>query len=214
MATVRTASDDLREIIMGAQDNLTNVLAVVLGVAIGSGETSTVALAGLSAGLAEAISMGGVLYNATKAERDLAIRAGRSFGKRPVRAGVVTALAALLLTGCVVADPPAVAAPPRAPAPQVEVAPPSPGPAYVWVPGHWVWRRRAYVWVPGYWAVPTAPGYVWVPGHWAARGAGYVWIEGRWRARESEDCQPGTHETWDPDRAGLRRCSSLVEQLC
>ncbi|HZD17950.1 MAG TPA: VIT1/CCC1 transporter family protein [Actinomycetota bacterium] len=51
---------DLREIVMGAQDNLTTVLAVVLGVAIGSGDASTVALAGLAAGLAEAISMGGV----------------------------------------------------------------------------------------------------------------------------------------------------------
>jgi VIT1/CCC1 family predicted Fe2+/Mn2+ transporter len=96
MRAYRTATDDLREIIMGAQDNLTNVLAVVLGVAIGSGETSTVALAGVSAGLAEAISMGGVLYNATKAERDLAIRAGETFDKRPARAGVVTALAALV----------------------------------------------------------------------------------------------------------------------
>jgi VIT1/CCC1 family predicted Fe2+/Mn2+ transporter len=95
MAALRMATGDLREIIMGAQDNLTNVLAVVLGVAIGSGETSTVALAGVSAGIAEAISMGGVLYNATKAERDLAIRTGGSFDKRPVRAGLVTALAAL-----------------------------------------------------------------------------------------------------------------------
>jgi VIT1/CCC1 family predicted Fe2+/Mn2+ transporter len=88
--------DDLREIVMGAQDNLTNVLAVVLGVAIGSGRASTVALAGVSAGLAEAISMGGVLYNATKAERDLARAAGSPFGKRPGRAAVVTFLAALV----------------------------------------------------------------------------------------------------------------------
>jgi VIT1/CCC1 family predicted Fe2+/Mn2+ transporter len=90
------ATDDLREIIMGAQDNLTNVLAVVLGVAIGSGEASAVALAGLSAGVAEAISMGGVLYNATKAERDLARGDGIPFRKRPVRAAVVTFVAALV----------------------------------------------------------------------------------------------------------------------
>jgi VIT1/CCC1 family predicted Fe2+/Mn2+ transporter len=89
-------SNDLREIIMGAQDNLTNVLAVVLGVAIGSGDASTVALAGVSAGIAEAISMGGVLFNATKTERDLARTSGAPFAKRPRRAAIVTFLAALV----------------------------------------------------------------------------------------------------------------------
>jgi len=61
----------LREVILGAQDNLTNVLATVLGVAIGSGKVSMVALAGMSSGVAEAISMGGVLYTSTRAELDL-----------------------------------------------------------------------------------------------------------------------------------------------
>jgi VIT1/CCC1 family predicted Fe2+/Mn2+ transporter len=82
---------DLREIVMGTQDNLTNVLAVVLGVAIGSGDVKTVALAGLASGLAEAISMGGVLYTATRAERDV----GRAV-TQPGRAAVVTFLAALV----------------------------------------------------------------------------------------------------------------------
>lgn len=86
----------LREIVMGAQDNLTNVLAVVLGVAIGSGDVSTVALAGLAAGIAEAISMGGVLYTATKAERDLASAAGAPSARHPVGAAVATFLAALV----------------------------------------------------------------------------------------------------------------------
>jgi VIT1/CCC1 family predicted Fe2+/Mn2+ transporter len=92
----RPGAASLREVIMGAQDNLTNVLAVVLGVAIGSGEVSTVALAGLAAGVAEAISMGGVLYTATKAERDLATSTGRAFPKRPGRAAATTFLAALV----------------------------------------------------------------------------------------------------------------------
>lgn len=86
----------MREVVMGAQDNLTNVLAVVLGVAIGSGDVSTVALAGLAAGVAEAISMGGVLYTATRAERDLAAAAGQAFARRPVRAAVTTFAAALV----------------------------------------------------------------------------------------------------------------------
>jgi len=92
----RAGTDQMREIVMGAQDNLTNVLAVVLGVAIGSGEVATVALAGLAAGLAEAISMGGVLYTATKAERDLASSTGAPFAKRPVSAATTTFCAALV----------------------------------------------------------------------------------------------------------------------
>lgn len=94
------AERNLREILMGAQDNLTNVLAIVLGVALGSGEVRTVALAGMAAGLAEAISMGGVLYTSTTAERDLARRAGSSAGvigrSSAAKAGVVTFLAAVV----------------------------------------------------------------------------------------------------------------------
>ena len=52
---------------MGAQDNLTNVLAVMLGVSIGSGRSDLVALACISAAVAEAVSMGGVLYSSTRA---------------------------------------------------------------------------------------------------------------------------------------------------
>jgi VIT1/CCC1 family predicted Fe2+/Mn2+ transporter len=96
----------LRETLMGAQDNLTNVLAVVLGVAVGSARTDLVALAGLAAALAEAISMGGVLYTATSAELDLDARAAaeaetaevRGARRRlvPIQAAAVTFGSALL----------------------------------------------------------------------------------------------------------------------
>src|SRR3990170_4824889 len=96
----------LREILMGAQDNLTNVLAVVLGVAVGSGRSDLIALAGLAAALAEAISMGGVLYTSVSAELDLDSRAGagRTGGPGlalrprlgPLQAAAVTFGAALL----------------------------------------------------------------------------------------------------------------------
>ena len=92
----RLGAGHLREIVMGSQDNLTNVLAVVLGVAIGSGEVSTVALAGLAAGLAEAISMGGVLYTVTKAERDLITSRGGTFAQNPSSAAAATFAAALV----------------------------------------------------------------------------------------------------------------------
>lgn len=84
----------VHEVLMGAQDNLTNVLAVVLGVTIGSGRADFVALAGLSAGIAEAVSMGGVLYNATRAEQRMQVREGLppdATGTRlaPVWSGIV-----------------------------------------------------------------------------------------------------------------------------
>lgn len=86
---------------MGAQDNLTNVLAVVLGVAVGAGRADLVALAGTSAALAEAISMGGVLYSATRAS-DLHLVRGRDDTPvqpahlQPMASGLVTFVAALL----------------------------------------------------------------------------------------------------------------------
>jgi VIT1/CCC1 family predicted Fe2+/Mn2+ transporter len=100
----KAGASSLREIILGAQDNLINVLATVLGVAIGSGRTEMVALAGLASGIAEAISMGGVLYTSTCAERDLRLRAGHEGPDRvsvtelksPLRAAVVTFAAALV----------------------------------------------------------------------------------------------------------------------
>jgi len=95
----------LREILMGAQDNLTNVLAVVLGVAIGAGRADLVALAGLSAAVAESVSMGGVLYSSTRAEagfddlgeaQAVSPAGVRGVALGPAASGVVTALAALL----------------------------------------------------------------------------------------------------------------------
>ena len=91
---------------------------------------------------------------------------------RALRSSVIALFVGVLMSGCIVAEPPppvVAGPPPAAPPPQVEVAPPPPGPAYVWVPGHWAWRRGGYVWVPGHYAVPAQPGYVWVAPHWAPR---------------------------------------------
>jgi hypothetical protein len=98
----------------------------------------------------------------------------------------VAIVAALLMAGCVVASPPprrVVVTPPPAPALPAEAIPPSPGPGYVWVAGHWAWTGNGYAWQPGFRAVLAQPGYVWVPGHWQPRRGGFVWIGGHWRAR-------------------------------
>jgi predicted membrane protein (TIGR00267 family) len=92
----------VREILMGAQDNLTNVLAVMLGVSIGSGRADLVALAGMSAAVAESVSMGGVLYSSTRAENVLdahgetAANDTHRVGLTPMWSGFVTFVAALL----------------------------------------------------------------------------------------------------------------------
>jgi hypothetical protein len=101
-----------------------------------------------------------------------------------------------LLAGCVVYErqPVAVAPPPGAPrsaevvvtqpyAPpplQVEVIPPQPNVAFVWIPGCWDWRGH-WVWIEGRWAPPPRPHAVWVTGRWARRHNGYVWVAGHWR---------------------------------
>jgi VIT1/CCC1 family predicted Fe2+/Mn2+ transporter len=87
----------VREILMGAQDNLTNVLAVMLGVAIGAGRSELVALAGVSAAIAEAVSMGGVLYSSTRAEARAARKSGGAApaGLTPARSGTLCFAAAI-----------------------------------------------------------------------------------------------------------------------
>jgi VIT1/CCC1 family predicted Fe2+/Mn2+ transporter len=86
----------VREVLMGAQDNLTNVLAVVLGVTIGAGRADLVALAGTAAAVAESISMGGVLYTSTRAERDLDSRDHPGTGAEPANPRLGPAGAALV----------------------------------------------------------------------------------------------------------------------
>jgi VIT1/CCC1 family predicted Fe2+/Mn2+ transporter len=58
--------------ILGGQDGLVNVLGLVLGMSVATGDARVVVTAGLAALLAESIAMAGVAYTATGAERQLA----------------------------------------------------------------------------------------------------------------------------------------------
>jgi VIT1/CCC1 family predicted Fe2+/Mn2+ transporter len=77
------------------------ILAVMLGVSIGAGRSDLVVLAGLSAAVAEAVSMGGVLYSSTRAgnnhdrrvQGDLVEGGGRL---TPSQSGFTTLVAALI----------------------------------------------------------------------------------------------------------------------
>ncbi|HEX2754885.1 MAG TPA: VIT1/CCC1 transporter family protein [Candidatus Limnocylindrales bacterium] len=59
----------IRDIILGGQDGLVNVLGLVLGMAVATGSARVVITAGLAAMLAESIAMAGVAFTSTGAER-------------------------------------------------------------------------------------------------------------------------------------------------
>lgn len=59
----------IRDIILGTQDGLVNVLGLVLGVASATNNVLIVLVAGIAATFAETISMGAVAYTSTKAEK-------------------------------------------------------------------------------------------------------------------------------------------------
>ena len=84
--------------------------------------------------------------------------------------------------GVVVAPGVVVVAQPPPPA-QVEVAPPVPGPGYVWLPGYWNWNGAAYVWYPGRYEVRPAGATVWISAAWVARGGRWVFRPGHWAYR-------------------------------
>ncbi len=95
------------------------------------------------------------------------------------------------------------AAPPPRPAPAPAAypsnAPPDPRyetPAgrsgYVWVRGHYEWRRGAYVWKRGHWKKARANS-LWVAGHWELRGNRYVWVAGKWGAGKAK-IRPGVRD--------------------
>ncbi|MBP1704896.1 MAG: hypothetical protein H6Q36_635 [Chloroflexi bacterium] len=60
----------IRDVILGGQDGLVNVLGLVLGMAAATSDTRLVITAGLAAMFAEGIAMGGVAFTASGAERD------------------------------------------------------------------------------------------------------------------------------------------------
>src|SRR3989344_5832010 len=65
-----SAGYNLRDIILGGQDGLVNVLGVILAVATAVSDVRVVLIAGLAATFAESISMAAVAYTSTKAARD------------------------------------------------------------------------------------------------------------------------------------------------
>jgi predicted membrane protein (TIGR00267 family) len=60
----------LRDVILGGQDGLVNILGIILGVIAGGGSKTVLLAAGFAAAITESISMGAVGYTSSVAERD------------------------------------------------------------------------------------------------------------------------------------------------
>ena len=90
----------------------------------------------------------------------------------------VRGLLAGLALGTLMALPALAQAPTAPPPPQVEKPPPSPGPQFVWIAGHWAWQGGRWAWV----ARPLGGGAGRVdPGRYQQTPQGWVYVEGRWR---------------------------------
>src|SRR2546421_11051731 len=63
-------SNWLRDVILGGQDGLVNILGIILGVIAGGGSDTVLLAAGFAAAITESISMGAVGYTSSVSERD------------------------------------------------------------------------------------------------------------------------------------------------
>jgi VIT1/CCC1 family predicted Fe2+/Mn2+ transporter len=66
----RAKANWLRDVILGGQDGLVNILGIVLGVIAAGGSRTVLLGAGFAAAITESISMGAVGYTSTLADRD------------------------------------------------------------------------------------------------------------------------------------------------
>lgn len=80
-------AENFRDIILGSQDGLVNVLGIVLGVgtvALATNNVRIVLVAGLAATFAESFSMAAVAYTSSKAERDHFLREHQEAGREHI----------------------------------------------------------------------------------------------------------------------------------
>lgn len=68
-AELHAATSNLRDIILGGQDGLVNVLGIVLGLAVASQDLRIILAGGLAATFAESVSMAAVAYTSKRAEQ-------------------------------------------------------------------------------------------------------------------------------------------------
>ena len=96
----------VRDVILGGQDGLVNVLGLVLGMAAATSDARVVVTAGLAALLAESIAMAGVAFTSSGAERQLvrANEAGIQQERARLRTEIATRRRSRLVDGGLAAD--------------------------------------------------------------------------------------------------------------
>src|SRR5437879_11226902 len=62
--------NSLRDVILGGQDGLVNMLGIALGVVAAGGSNHVLVVTGIAAAITESISMGAVAYTSFGSERD------------------------------------------------------------------------------------------------------------------------------------------------
>ena len=65
-----STNNSLRDVILGGQDGLVNMLGIALGVVAASGSTHILIVTGIAAAITESISMGAVAYTSFGSDRD------------------------------------------------------------------------------------------------------------------------------------------------
>jgi predicted membrane protein (TIGR00267 family) len=65
-----SSNNSLRDVILGGQDGLVNMLGIALGVVAAGGSTHVLIVTGLAASITESISMGAVAYTSFGSDRD------------------------------------------------------------------------------------------------------------------------------------------------
>src|SRR5437868_3644893 len=80
-------NNSLRDVILGGQDGLVNMLGISLGVVAAGGSTHILIVTGLAAAITESISMGAVAYTSFGSDRDFYLaerdRERREVASRP-----------------------------------------------------------------------------------------------------------------------------------
>jgi predicted membrane protein (TIGR00267 family) len=67
---LHSTNNSLRDVILGGQDGLVNMLGIALGVVAAGGSTHVLIVTGLAAAITESISMGAVAYTSFGSDRD------------------------------------------------------------------------------------------------------------------------------------------------
>src|SRR5258707_12609633 len=65
-----STNNSLRDVILGGQDGLVNMLGIALGVVAAGGSTHVLIITGVAAAITESISMGAVAYTSFGSDRD------------------------------------------------------------------------------------------------------------------------------------------------